>query len=89
MSPASPRPTRSNERRGQRTPPPRFELLQVVYIREAHPALGLVKGECGTIVEVLNEPYPAFLVEFIEDDGATKIEAVFAPRQLSATPPPP
>ena len=38
MSHGSPRPIRSDERRGQRSRrPPRFELLQVVYVREAHP----------------------------------------------------
>jgi Domain of unknown function (DUF4926) len=90
MSHGSPPPTRSSEQRRQRTPrPPRFELLQVVYVREAHPALGLVKGECGTIVETLDQPYPAYLVEFVDDEGATKAEAAFTPDQLSATPPPP
>jgi hypothetical protein len=68
--------------------PPRFELLQVVYVRDAHPGLGVVKGECGTIVETFDTPDTAYLVEFI-DDGATKAEAAFAPDQLSATPPPP
>ncbi len=89
MSHGSHRPTRSHERRGQRTPPPRFELLQVVYVREAYPALGLVKGECGTIVETLERPYPAYLVEFIDDDGSTKAESAFTSDQLSAAPPPP
>jgi hypothetical protein len=88
MSPGSPRPIRSSERRGQRIRrPPRFELLQVVYVREAHPRLGLLKGEAGTIVELLEQPYPAYLVEFIDDDGSTKAEAAFTPGQLSATPP--
>ena len=65
MSQGSPRPIRSSERRGQRRRrPPHFELLQVVYVREAHPSLGLLKGEAGTIVETLDEPYPAYLVEF-------------------------
>ncbi len=72
-----------------KSPPPRFELLQVVYVRDAHPALGLARGECGTIVEALERPYPAYLVEFVENDGATKAEAVFPPEQLSAAPPPP
>ena len=70
-------------------PPPRFELLQVVYVRDAHPDLGVVKGECGTVVETLAEPDTAYLVEFIDDDGGTKAEAAFTPDQLSATPPPP
>ena len=90
MSHGSPRPIRSNERRGQRIRrPPRFELLQVVYVRDAHPRLGLLKGEAGTIVELLEQPYPACLVEFINDDGSTKAEAAFTPAQLSAAPPPP
>jgi hypothetical protein len=89
MSHGSPRPIRSNER-GQRIGrPPRFELLQVVYVRDAHPGLGVVKGECGTIVETFDTPDTAYLVEFIDDDGSTKAEAAFAPDQLSATPPPP
>ena len=90
MSQGSPRPIRSNERRGHRLRrPPRFALLQVVYVREAHPGLGLVKGECGTIVETFHQPEIAYLVEFINDDGSTKAEAAFTPNQLSTTPPPP
>lgn len=69
--------------------PPRFELLQVVYVRDAHPGLGLVKGESGTIVETFDKPDTAYLVEFINDDGSTKAEAAFAPEQLSPAPPPP
>ena len=72
------RSTRSNDRRGQQ--PPRFELLQVVYVRDAHPDLGLVKGESGTIVEGLERPYPAYLIEFIEDDGSTKARSGVHPR---------
>jgi hypothetical protein len=63
--------------------------LQVVYIRAAVPDLNLTKGECGTIVETLDRPDEAYLVEFIEDDGTTKAEAVLLPDELSATPPPP
>jgi Domain of unknown function (DUF4926) len=61
----------------------------VVYVRDANPDLGLVKGECGTIVETFDKPEVAYLVEFIDDDGSTKAEAAFTPDQLSATPPPP
>jgi hypothetical protein len=32
---------------------------------------------------------PAYLVEFVDDQGVTKAEAAFTPDQLSATPPPP
>jgi Domain of unknown function (DUF4926) len=90
MSPGSPRPIRSDDRRRRRAAyGPRFELLQVVYVRGPHPALGLAKGECGTIVEVLDRPDAAYLVEFIHEDGSTKIEAAFNAGELSATPPPP
>lgn len=90
MSHGSPRPIRSSERRGQPTRRlPRFELLQVVYVREAHPDLDVVKGECGTVVEILEQPSPAYLVEFIDDSGATKAEAAFTADQLSVTPPAP
>jgi hypothetical protein len=76
MSQGAPRPIRSNERRGHRIRrPPLFELLQVVYVREAHSGHGLVKGERGTIVETFDEPDVAYPVEFINDDASTKAEA--------------
>jgi hypothetical protein len=55
------------------------ELLQVVYVCEAHPGLGLLKGEAGTIVALLEQPYFAYLVEFMDDGGATKAETAFIP----------
>jgi hypothetical protein len=61
----------------------------VVYVRAAHPGLGLVKGECGTMVETLAKPYPPCRVEFVDEEGVTKAEAACTPGQLSATPPPP
>lgn len=57
-------------------------------MRQAQPGLGVVKGECGTVVEILDQPHPAYLVEFIDQDGATKAEAAFTADQLSAAPPP-
>ena len=90
MSPGSPRPIRSSERRGQRRRrPPRFELLQVVFIRDALPDLDLTKGEGGTVVETLDCADEAYLIEFIDDDGSTKAEALLSPDQLSVAPPPP
>ena len=58
-------------------------------MRDAHPELGLVKGECSTVVEVLDRPRRAYYVEFVADDGATEAEGAFTADQLSATPPPP
>jgi DNA transformation protein len=37
--------------------------LQVAYVRGAHPALGVVKGECATIVETSDKLDTAHLVE--------------------------
>ena len=90
MSRGSPRSTPSDDagargRRGRAA----FELLQVVYVRDAHPELGLAKGECGTVMEVFARPRRAYYVEFVADDGATRTEGAFTPDQLSATPPPP
>ena len=90
MSRVSPRSTPSEEpgapsRRGREA----FDLLQVVYVRDAHPDLGLAEGECGTVVEVFYRPRRAYYVEFAADDGATRAEGAFTPDQLSATPPPP
>lgn len=90
MSGRSPRPIPSSRGGGQPAgQPPDFELLQVVYVRDGHPDLGLAKGECGTVMETFQTPYPAYLIEFINDDGSTRVEAAFTPDQLSATPPPP
>ena len=46
-----------------------FELLDVVVLTEALPALKLRKGELGTIVEVLDRG--VFLVEFADTKGIT------------------
>ena len=85
MSQGSLRPIRSSRQRDRKTKS--FELLQVVYLQETRPDLGLARGECGTIVEILAEPYPACLVEFIDDAGVTRVEAALAPEELSASPP--
>ena len=87
MSHGSPRPTRSNERRGQRIGGRRASSC-CRWCTFATPirASGWLKGECGTIVETFETPDTAYLVEFIDDDGSTKAEATFAADQLSATP---
>ena len=89
MSLVSPRPTRSRDPADRSQRPRRFELLQVVHLQDALPGLGFVKGECGTVVEILPRPHRAYLVEFVDDDGQTRAEAILLPEQLSATPPPP
>ena len=46
-----------------------FEILDVVVLTEALPALKLRKGELGTIVECLDKD--VFLVEFADSKGVT------------------
>ena len=46
-----------------------LELLDVVVLTEALPALKLRKGELGTIVECLDKN--VFLVEFADSKGVT------------------
>jgi hypothetical protein len=41
-----------------------FALFDVVRVRHAVPEHGLAGGEEGTIVEILDRPIPAYLVDF-------------------------
>lgn len=88
MSHASPHSTPS-PRRGRSAPPQGFELLQVVYVREAHPDLGVQRGDGGTIVEVFDRPHRAYYVEFVNDDGTTRAEGAFTAGELAVSPPAP
>jgi len=65
-----------------------FAELQTVYLLAARPDLGLDRGESGTIVHTVHDAdRPAYLVEFVGEDGYTRAEAFFTPDQLSRTPP--
>jgi len=81
-------PTRSARASSRREAAPSFAELQTVYILAARPDLGLDRGESGTIVHAVHDAdAPAYLVEFVGDDGHTRAEAFFTPDQLSTTPP--
>ena len=54
-------------------------LLDVVALLSDLPAHGLLRGQVGTIVELLNG---AFEVEFSDDEGRTYAELAFPPDQL-------
>jgi len=54
-------------------------LLDVVALLADVPAHGLLRGQVGTVVELLNG---AFEVEFSDDDGRTYAELALAPDQL-------
>ena len=60
--------------------------LETVYLLAARPDLGLDRGEAGTIVHAIHDAdKPAYLVEFVGDDGYTRAEGFFAPDQLGRT----
>ena len=89
MSHASPRSTQSL-RRGRCATPQRFELLQVVYARQARPELGLQRSESGAIVEVFERPHRAYLCRFlVNDDATTRAEGAFTAGELAVSPPTP
>lgn len=54
-------------------------LLDVVALLSDVPAQGLVRGQVGTIVELLEGAYE---VEFSDDEGKTYAEVALAPGQL-------
>ena len=54
-------------------------LLDVVALLADQPAHGLLRGQVGTVVEILDG---AFEVEFSDDDGKTYAEIALEPDQL-------
>jgi ribosomal protein L21E len=54
-------------------------LLDVVALLSAVPAHGLLRGQVGTVVEVLDGAYE---VEFSDDEGKTYAELALQPDQL-------
>lgn len=54
-------------------------LLDVVALLSDLPAHGLVRGQVGTVVEVLDGAYE---IEFSDDEGKTYAELALRPDQL-------
>ncbi len=54
-------------------------LLDVVALLSDVPSEGLLRGQVGTVVELLDGAYE---VEFSDDDGKTYAELALAPDQL-------
>lgn len=48
-----------------------FEMFQSIRTTVPVPALGLGVGAKGVIVDVYQEPYPAYEIEFLDDAGGT------------------
>ncbi len=55
------------------------QLLDVVALLSDLPAHGLLRGQVGTVVEVLDGAYE---VEFSDDEGKTYAELAISPDQL-------
>lgn len=58
---------------------PEPKLLDVVALLSDLPEQGLVRGQVGTVVEILDG---AFEVEFCDDDGKTYAELAITPDRL-------
>jgi hypothetical protein len=57
--------------------------LDIVELTEDLPEYGLHQGAQGTVVEVLGHPDEAYIVEFLEDSGASsKLAYDVKPHQL-------
>jgi hypothetical protein len=65
-----------------RPPPSRYRDLECVRLRADRPDRGLKTGEIGTIVHVFDTA-DAYLVEFVNDDGSTRVLAELTPQELA------
>ena len=63
-------------------PPGRFRDLECVQLRADLPDQGLKTGELGTIVHVFDVA-DAYLVEFVNDDGSTRVLTELTPEKLA------
>lgn len=59
-----------------------MKLLDAVRLRIDLPKHGLHRGALGAIVAVFDEPYPAYEVEFANDDGETIAQCALKPDQI-------
>ncbi len=57
--------------------------LDIVELTEDLPEYGVYRGAQGTVVEVFDSPEEAYMIEFLEDSGATsKIANWVKPEQI-------
>lgn len=64
-----------------------IDMFQSVVALVDIPALGVKAGCKGCVVEVYDQPYPGFEVEFFDTDGETIGFTSVRPEEISATPP--
>ncbi|MBV7404233.1 DUF4926 domain-containing protein [Enterobacter sp. ENT03] len=61
----------------------RRKELEVVVLAEDLPDEGLTKGMVGTIVHIHEQPYLAYMVEFVDDQGRTTAMPDLLPEQIT------
>ncbi|EME74168.1 DUF4926 domain-containing protein [Bacillus sonorensis] len=60
----------------------KFEQYETVVLIEDDPTEDLKKGEVGTVVMIFTEPEEAYEVEFVDEEGKTKVQKAFLPEKL-------
>ncbi|MBM7773968.1 hypothetical protein JOD54_004172 [Actinokineospora baliensis] len=60
----------------------RFELFDLVRIKQGRPDEGLQAGTCGTVVVVFDAPVPGYEIEVADENGRTLYLGSFAPDEL-------
>lgn len=59
-----------------------FRLHEVVRLRSDVPEDGLRAGAVGVVVEVFDQPYVAYEVEFVDDKGRTIAQRALRPSEI-------
>ena len=62
------------------------QLLDVVEVLEDLPQFGVKRGERGAVVEVFDEPEEAYMVEFVDESGKSRIADWVKPDQITTAP---
>ena len=57
-------------------------LLDMVEVIEDLPQYDVKRGERGTVVEVLEEPSEAYILEFVDEDGSSRLAYWVKPDQI-------
>lgn len=60
----------------------KFAMYDTVIVLNNYLNEGVLKGESGAIVEVYTQPYEAYEVEFLDEEGKTKAILVLQPNEL-------
>lgn len=60
----------------------KFSEYDTVVLTNDYESEGLKKGGIGAVLMVYTEPNEAYEVEFVDDDGEVKAQAVFLPNEI-------